>query len=154
MRAFDASKTDHAHWIMHRGTLSGNPIAAAAGLKTLEILRREGSYDRLRAIGARLQTLQAQALEAEGIPHRILGDETLFDVLFLDRGVRDYRDWQAGDSGLDARYNAELRRHGILKSIGKLYPSLAVEEEDFALTEEAVTQATAALRADALSAAG
>jgi glutamate-1-semialdehyde 2,1-aminomutase len=34
---------------MQLGTLSGNPVAAAAGLKTLEILRRPGAYDRLRA---------------------------------------------------------------------------------------------------------
>lgn len=41
-------------WLMQLGALSGNPIAAAAGVKTMEISRRNGSYDRLRTIGKTL----------------------------------------------------------------------------------------------------
>ena len=48
MQHFDKSVVGGSKWLMQLGTLSGNPVAAAAGLKTMEILRREGSYDRLR----------------------------------------------------------------------------------------------------------
>ncbi|MDB4031059.1 hypothetical protein N9482_05690, partial [Planktomarina temperata] len=51
MQHFDKSIVGGDRWLMQLGTLSGNPIAAAAGLKTMEILRRKGSYDRLREVG-------------------------------------------------------------------------------------------------------
>ena len=45
MQHFDKSIVGGDRWLMQLGTLSGNPIAAAAGLKTMEVLNREGSYD-------------------------------------------------------------------------------------------------------------
>lgn len=41
--------------VYHAGTLSGNPLATAAGLKTLEVLGRPGAYERLEALGSRLE---------------------------------------------------------------------------------------------------
>ena len=63
-------------------------VAAAAGLKSLEILRRDGQYDTLRTTVKRLMKAAGHALDAEGIPHRIVGDPTLFEVVFTDRDVR------------------------------------------------------------------
>jgi glutamate-1-semialdehyde 2,1-aminomutase len=47
MQHFDKAIVGADRWLMQLGTLSGNPVASAAGLKTMEILRREGSYDHL-----------------------------------------------------------------------------------------------------------
>ena len=77
---------------MMLGTLSGNPVAAVAGLKTMEILRREGNYDRLRANGARLMAMFGKHLDGAGIAHQIVGHETLFDVVLTEKRVRNYRD--------------------------------------------------------------
>ena len=91
MQHFDKSIVGGDKWLMQLGTLSGNPIAAAAGLKTMEVLRREGSYDRLREIGRALQDMQSSALNAADIPHQICGDETLFDIFFTTSQCSDYR---------------------------------------------------------------
>ncbi|MEO0664591.1 MAG: aminotransferase class III-fold pyridoxal phosphate-dependent enzyme [Pseudomonadota bacterium] len=145
MQHFDKSRAGADKWLMQLGTLSGNPIAAAAGLKTMEILRRDGSYETLRAIGSRLQTMQSEALKEAGIPHRICGDETLFDIYFTSGPCRDYRSAQHDDDTVSSLYNATLRAQGVFKSPGKLYPSLAITADDLALTERAVEAAVAAL---------
>ncbi|NOD92627.1 aminotransferase class III-fold pyridoxal phosphate-dependent enzyme [Ruegeria sp. HKCCD4884] len=145
MKHFDKSKVGEDGWLMQLGTLSGNPIAAAAGLKTMEILRRDGAYDRLRSIGRQLQDMQTEALNEAGIPHRICGDDTLFDIYFTKAECRDYRSASHDDPARNTSYNAALRSHGIFKAPGKLYPSLAVTDVDLNQTREAVRHAVAAI---------
>jgi glutamate-1-semialdehyde 2,1-aminomutase len=147
MAHFDKAQVGADRWLMQLGTLSGNPVAAVAGLKTMEILRRDGQYERLRSLGRRLMDMQSAALDRAGIAHRIVGDETLFDILFLDRIVRDYRDVQGADARKNTIYNKVLREHGVFKSPGKMYPCLALTEADLDLTAHAVDQAVAALGA-------
>lgn len=145
MQHFDKSRVGEDGWLMQLGTLSGNPVASVAGLKTMEILRRDGAYDRLRTIGRALQKMQSDALRAAGIAHQICGDETLFDIYFTDSTCRDYRSAKHDDPKRNATYNAVLREHGIFKSPGKLYPSLALNEVDMAQTREAVAKAVEAI---------
>lgn len=145
MSHFDKAMVGADRWLMMLGTLSGNPVAAIAGLKTLEILRRPGAYEQLKGHGTRLQAMFTEHLEAAGIPHRIVGHPTLFDVVFTARDVRSYRDVLAADAGQGARFNAILREKGILKSPGKVYPNLALTEADFELTEEAIIAAARAV---------
>lgn len=145
MAHFDKSAVGAENWLMQLGTLSGNPVAAVAGLKTLEILRRAGQYDRLRALGAQVQQIARDALDPTGIPYRIVGDDTLFDVVFTGSDPRDYRDVQSADATRNARFNAALRAHGIFKPAGKTYPCLALSDDDLALTEQAFQAAAAAL---------
>ena len=82
MQHFDKAVVGGDKWLMQLGTLSGNPVASVAGLKTMEILRRPGQYETLRQTGRRLQDMQSEKLHKAGIAHQIVGDETLFDVLF------------------------------------------------------------------------
>ena len=146
MQHFDKDRVGADNWLMQLGTLSGNPIAAAAGLKTMEVLARDGAYDRLRAIGGALQKMQAQALDEAGIAHQIVGDETLFDIYFTDRTCRDYRSASHDDPAHGAVYNNTLRKNGLFKAPGKLYPSLAVTEEDLEQSRLAFKKAAQALR--------
>ena len=145
MQHFDKGAVGAEKWLMQLGTLSGNPIAAAAGLKTMEILRREGSYEHLRALGRRLQDMQSKALEEVGIAHQVCGDETLFDIYFTAQPCTDYRSAQHDDPRRNQIYNARLRDEGVFKSPGKLYPSLALTEEDLELTQGAVVSAVRAV---------
>ena len=142
MAHFDKSAVGPDGWLMQLGTLSGNPVASAAGLKTMEVLRRDGQYDRLRALGQRLIDMQTKALSEAGIDHRICGDPTLFDIYFTDADCLDYRTARHRDPERAATYNAVLRREGVFKSPGKLYPHLALTEGDLELTEAAVDAAT------------
>ncbi|WP_420011836.1 aspartate aminotransferase family protein [Tateyamaria sp.] len=145
MMHFDKSHVGADKWLMQLGTLSGNPVASVAGLKTMEVLKRPGSYDTLRRIGKTLQDMQSKALTNAGIPHRICGDETLFDIFFTENPCRDYRSAKHDDPTRNATYNATLRAHGVFKSPGKLYPSLAITQEDLDLTQAAITAAVASI---------
>jgi len=145
MQHFDKAVVGGDKWLMQLGTLSGNPVASVAGIKTMEILRRPGQYEKLRQIGKRLQNMQSYRLSKAGIPHQIVGDETLFDVLFTKDSCTDYRNTKHNRPELAALYNQTLREQGILKSPSKLYPSLAISEEDLHKTADAVNKAVDAV---------
>ena len=145
MRHFDRERVGAEGWLMQLGTLSGNPVAAFAGLKTMEVLRRDGAYDSLRRIGGALQKMQSDALSGAGIAHRVCGDETLFDIFFTDAPCKDYRTAKHDDPARNALYNSVLRRNGVFKSPAKLYPSLAISEEDLAHTQAAIARAVEAI---------
>ena len=145
MAHFDKAKVGDAGFTYQVGTLSGNPLAAAAGLKTLEILRRDGAYERLRSSGERLMAALAKHLTEADVAHQIVGDPVLFDVVFTDSPVTDYRGVLRGDVERAKRFNQVLRENGILKPESKFYISLALTEEDLAATEHAIAAAAAHL---------
>lgn len=138
MQHFDKNAVGSEGWLMQLGTLSGNPVAAAAGLKTLEILRRPQSYKRLIETGNTLMDMLKQHLDTAGIAHQIVGHETLFDVVFTPKSVRDYRDVKSGNVAQNTAFNKTMRKQGIFKSPGKFYPSLALQEQDLATTDAAI----------------
>ncbi len=145
MAHFDKAAVGADKWLMQLGTLSGNPVAAVAGLKTMEVLRREGQYDRLRANGQRLMDMAKAALDAQGIAHKIVGDPTLFEIVFTNGDIRDYRDVFGSDSARGTKFNAVLMQNGMFKSPGKTYPSLALTEADFELCKAAYAKAAAVI---------
>lgn len=145
MAHFDKATVGAEKWLMQLGTLSGNPVASAAGLKTMEVLQRPGQYERLRDLGERLMQMQSKALSARCISHRICGDPTLFDIYFTDKIPVDYRSAKHADPKSNEIWNRVLRAEGVFKSPGKLYPSLALREEDLAQTEAAFLRAATAL---------
>ena len=138
MKHFDKAEVGEAGFLMQLGTLSGNPVAAVAGLKTLEILRRDGAYETLYETGRTLMAMVSGALDDYGIAHQIVGHPTLFDVQFCAHDIRDYRDVKAADAAKNALFNKALRAQGIFKSAGKLYPHLAINEEHLAITQAAL----------------
>jgi glutamate-1-semialdehyde 2,1-aminomutase len=144
MAHFDKAAVAEERFLMQIGTLSGNPIAAAAGLKTLEILKRPGSYAQIFKTGRALIDGYAEILKRRRVPARVLGAEPMFDVVFADRDMHDYRS-AMGDATLLKQCNALLRQRGILKSESKYYLSLAHTAEDVAFTLDAFDAAIAAL---------
>ena len=145
MAHFDKAKVGAEGFLMQLGTLSGNPVASVAGLKTLEILRRPGTYETLRSTGQKLMDMMHNNLRDFGIPHQIVGDPTLFDVVFTDHDVRNYRDVKNSNAAQTALFNKILRENGILKSPGKLYAHLAITDTELDRTNEAVKLASKAV---------
>ncbi|WP_108880089.1 aminotransferase class III-fold pyridoxal phosphate-dependent enzyme [Anderseniella sp. Alg231-50] len=145
MAHFDKAKVGADGFLMQLGTLSGNPIAAVAGMKTMEILRRPGQYDKLRALGKTLMDAISEHLGKAGFDHQIVGDPTLFDVLFTSTKIKDYRDVYKADAARNLRFNKLLRDKGIFKSPGKLYPCLALTEADIEQTVDAISYAAVRL---------
>lgn len=130
MAHFDKALVGSEGFTFQVGTLSGNPIAAAAGLKTMEILRSPGTYDRLRANGERMMNAARDAFGRAGIPVQIVGDPVLFDLVFTAEPVSNYRHVLTSDKEAEGRYNAGMRARGILKPPGKIYTHLALGEAE------------------------
>jgi glutamate-1-semialdehyde 2,1-aminomutase len=137
MAHFDRAKVGDAGFLKQIGTLSGNPVAAAAGLATLEILRRPGAYERIFATGRELMDTLAELLKRNGVMAQLVGEPPLFDVVFTGEPVRDYRGTLRGDADMMRRFNALLRERGILKGEQKYYVSLAHTPEDIRFTRDA-----------------
>ncbi|MBW0003576.1 MAG: aminotransferase class III-fold pyridoxal phosphate-dependent enzyme [Hyphomicrobiales bacterium] len=137
MAHFDRNLVGDEAFLTQIGTLSGNPIAAAAGLATLAILRRPGSYEQLFATGRELMDALGQMLKASGVPAQVIGIAPVFDVVFADGSIRDYRDTLRGNAEMMKRFNLLLRERGILKGHSKYYVSLAHTPQDVQQTIEA-----------------
>src|SRR6266550_1937847 len=130
MAHFDKAKVGDENFLVQIGTLSGNPVAAAAGLATMAILKRPGAYERIHATGRELMAALGDLLKRAGIAAQVTGEPPLFDVVFTDQPIRDYRSTLSGDTELMRRFNALLRERGILKGESKYYISLAHTDQD------------------------
>ena len=95
--------------VYQAGTLSGNPVAVAAGMTTLKLVQEPGFYERLTAQGEKLVAGLTKAASAAGIA--FCGDSVggMFGFYFSDRIPATYDQMMAGDK---ARFNAFF--HGML----------------------------------------
>lgn len=145
MASFDASRVDADHFVPQIGTLSGNPIAAAAGVATLKILQRPGTYDALFDTGRTLMSALSERLAAAGLAAQVVGVPPLFDVVFAPGDIRNYRDTLRADTESMDRLNRELRARGVLKSANKYYLSTSLTEDDVKFTINAWDEAIEAI---------
>jgi len=141
MAHFDRARVGDDAFLMQVGTLSGNPVAAVAGLATLELLRRPGTYEALFATGRSLMQGLTEAIRAAGIPAQVVGEPPLFDVVYAEGDITDYRATLRADTRMQAHVNRQLRTAGILKGDSKYYISLAHTAEDVAFTVDAFAAA-------------
>ncbi|RKS77040.1 glutamate-1-semialdehyde 2,1-aminomutase [Actinomadura pelletieri DSM 43383] len=88
--------------VYQAGTLAGNPLATVAGLMTLRHATPD-VYAHLDRASATLASAVTEALDKEGVPHRVQRGGNLFSVFFRDADVHDYDDARAQDT---ARYAA------------------------------------------------
>mgnify|MGYP005702437495 FL=1 len=146
MAHFDKEKVGSDGFLMQIGTLSGNPIASVAGLKTLEILRRPGSYEKLRQNGQRIMDFASKELSENNIDFKVVGDQTLFEIIFTNEEILNYRDVQKNDLKIYSKFNQILKENGVFKPIGKMYISLSLTEDDFSQTQTAIAKAASELR--------
>ena len=124
MDHFDPDTVEKKALILQEGTLNGNPVAAVAGLATLAVLRREGTYERLFATGQRIKDeLQRLLYEAE-IPARVVGEAPMFDAIFTEEEEpTDYRTTLGRDMAKTHRFNRLLLERGVFKNHSKFYVS-------------------------------
>ncbi len=146
MAGFEGDAAASGGFMPQIGTLSGNPVAAAAGLATLEVLRREGTYERLFATGQRIKDALERLFKEAEIPVQVVGDAPLFDVYFTEAEVTDYRSSLSGDKKILARFNRLLLERGIFKGDTKYYISTAHTAGDVDQTIEAFAGAIDELR--------
>ena len=138
MSVYDRGEVDSDTFVGQVGTLNGNPVACAAGLATLEVLRDDpDAYRRVHSSGAALRNAMTELCNEHGVPVQACGEDAVFDFCFTDRPVSNYRDTLTGDGGMLARLNAGLLERGILKGGQKYYPSAVHSEEDIERTIQA-----------------
>jgi glutamate-1-semialdehyde 2,1-aminomutase len=130
MRHFDPALEGTKDFVVQQGTLNGNPIAAVAGLATLGELRKPGTYERLHRMGARVRDGLAAAARRHGLAAQVTGEAMVFDVLFTDRPITDYRATLSADGARIRRFNEECLRRGLVKAMNKIYVSLAHSDAD------------------------
>ncbi len=145
MESYDQGSVAPDVYVPQSGTLNGNPVAAAAGLATLEVLREPGTYEAYHARAATLRnTLQRLFDEAE-VPAQVSGIDMMFDVFFTEHPVVNYRSTLV-DKTLNRIFDNTLLDNGILKPPGKLYVGACHSDEDIERTIEVFRLGVAAVR--------
>src|SRR5215510_1680274 len=145
MKAFDPRLDGTPDFVAQVGTLNGNPVAAVAGLATLAELRKPGAYARLHGTGRALRDGLAALVAKSGLPAQVIGETTVFDLVFSDRPLTDYRAMLTADGALLKAFNAHCLGQGIVKGKEKLYVSLAHSDEDVKRALEVFGAALASL---------
>jgi glutamate-1-semialdehyde 2,1-aminomutase len=115
------------------GTLSGNPIACAAGIAALGELSKPGVYERLHALGRALRDGMTAIARRRNVSLQAIGDGPIAQPVFIDpaRRIVCDRDVKHADGKRAARLGHELIRRGIFVIPGaKMYISLAHTESD------------------------
>ncbi|TBR61428.1 glutamate-1-semialdehyde-2,1-aminomutase [Mastigocladus laminosus UU774] len=122
------------------GTLSGNPLAMTAGIKTLELLQKAGTYEYLEQITKKLANGLLQVAQETG--HSACGGSisAMFGLFFTAGPVHNYEDAKKSDLAKFARFHRGMLEHGIYLAPSQFeagFTSFAHTEEDIDRTLEA-----------------
>ncbi|QZZ20453.1 glutamate-1-semialdehyde 2,1-aminomutase [Leptothermofonsia sichuanensis E412] len=130
------------------GTLSGNPLAMTAGIKTLEILRQPGSYEYLENVTKRLADGLLQIAKETG--HAACGGNIsgMFGLFFTEGPVHNYEDAKKSDLQKFSRFHRGMLERGVYLAPSQFeagFTSLAHTDEDIDRTLQAAREVMAAL---------
>ncbi len=130
--------------VYQAGTLSGNPLAMAAGLATLEVLSQPGTYERLERQAARLaEGLLAEA-RAQDVPYCVQRVGSMWTGFFHPGPLRNLEEVRRSDTAFYARYFHGMLREGVYlppSAFEAAFVSLAHTDQDIEFTVEAHARA-------------
>jgi glutamate-1-semialdehyde 2,1-aminomutase len=133
--------------VYQAGTLSGNPLAVAAGLATLRRLREQGVYSRLDALGAALEGGLRRAADRAGTPLTVNRVGSMLTGFFCEGPVTDYASARRADTKRYARYFHGMLERGVFLAPSQFeaaFISLAHTDADIAEAGRAAAEALAA----------
>ncbi len=145
MKHFDSDGVVQEDFMPQIGTLSGNPVACAAGLAVLDILRKPGTYERTFEVGKKLMASLQETLDQVKVPAKVIGEPVLFDVFFSSEEVYDYRSSIRADREMLNKFNSLMLENGILKGTTKFYFSTEHDQFDVQATIKAFQAASSRL---------
>ncbi|MFI5394881.1 MAG: glutamate-1-semialdehyde 2,1-aminomutase [Candidatus Binatia bacterium] len=134
--------------VYQAGTLSGNPLAVAAGLQTLKLLSKPGTYERLEELGARLESGLNQVLKGLRLPACLNRVGSMWTVFFGATNVRDGDTARACNTETYARWFRGMLDRGIYlppSQFETAFISLAHTEGEIDETVSAARQVLTAL---------
>ncbi len=132
--------------VYQAGTLSGNPLAVAAGLKTLEIISRPGFYERLEAISSHLEAGLCSAAQNEGVPLTVNRVGSMLTPFFTPGPVRDYSAARRSDTASFARFFRALLDRGIYWPPSQFESAMVSAAHSSADVEQTIAAASEAIR--------
>ncbi len=135
--------------VYQAGTLSGNPLAMAAGIATLTMLRDHPPYDRLETLAARLAEGLDRAATDAGIPHVVQRVGSMLTLFFNPEPIHNYEDAKRSDTNRFGRFFWEMLARGVYLPCSQFeaaFVSAAHSESDIEQTIHAATEAFAAMR--------
>src|SRR5205823_1553455 len=112
-RADIMAKVMPAGPVFQAGTLSGNPLAMAAGLATLEELRDRPPYARLEQLAALLADGLSRAAADAGVPHQLARVGSMWTLFFSDLPIQDYDSARQSNTDRFARFFWAMLERGI-----------------------------------------
>jgi len=133
--------------VYQAGTLSGNPLAVAAGLATLRRLQKENPYDKLESLGARLERGLLAAAAQANVPARMNRAGSMFTLFFTDRDVFDFESAKTSDMHRFNRFFHAMLDQGVFlppSQFEAAFISAAHTAADIDLTIEAAVKAFSA----------
>ncbi|MEI7665482.1 MAG: glutamate-1-semialdehyde 2,1-aminomutase [Synechococcaceae cyanobacterium ELA263] len=119
------------------GTLSGNPLAMTAGIKTLELLKQPGSYERLESITKRLSDGIGEAARAAGLPYSGGSISAMFGFFLCEGPVRNFEEAKATDTARFGKLHRAMLERGVYlapSSFEAGFTSLAHSDADIDAT--------------------
>jgi glutamate-1-semialdehyde 2,1-aminomutase len=132
--------------VFQAGTLSGNPLAMAAGVATLQELRENPPYARLEALGRTLAEGLDQAAGIAGVPHQVQRLGSMFTLFFTPQPVTDYDTAKKCDTARFSRFFWAMLERGVYLPCSQFeaaFVSAAHTEADVARTIQAAKEALA-----------
>lgn len=135
--------------VYQAGTLSGNPVAMAAGLTSLELADEE-LYPRLQQQADRLEKLIHRALEREGVAHHVQRAESMLSIRFAEGEGRNFADMQAAETWRFTPFFHALLEGGVMvppSAFETWFVSDALSDKDFERIENALATAAKAAAA-------
>ncbi len=131
--------------VFHSGTFNGCPTILAAGLATLEVLKKPGAYKHIDWIADEVRKSMRDAFEDHRLNAQVIGQASMFQSLFTADKVKDYRAIARADSKKRMNFDLELINNGVYVRPGRTYyTSLAHTKADLKKTFEAVEAAAKA----------
>lgn len=146
MEVFDQKSDSISPSLVQIGTLSGNPIACAAGLATLNVLKSENPYEKLFETGYFLQNSLKQIFDSHEIPAQVIGEGPVFDVYFCSNEISNYRDTMKANKSILNSLNSNLIDLGVFKGDTKYYVSTVHDAADIEKTISAFEVAIGKLK--------
>ncbi len=131
--------------VFQAGTLSGNPLATAAGIATLELLRDGNPYPRLEQLGARLEEGLRGAAKAAGVPVQLARCGSMLTLFFAEGPVVDWDSAARCDTRRYARFFWEMIRRGVYLPCSQYEAMFLSAAHGDAEIEATIAAATAAL---------
>ena len=129
--------------VYQAGTLSGNPLAMSAGIKTLELLKQEGTYEKLESTTSRLIEGIKQLAENNGIAINGGSVSGMFGFFLCEGPVRNFEEAKTNDSELFGKLHREMLKRGVYLAPSPFeagFTSIAHSEEEIDRTLEAFDQ--------------